>query len=134
MSASMDGDMLLHSGSPRSAAYEYMCLGRTGSGHSAEQLIQNGVRGGNCGTSDSETGDGGGNNQYGSKGRAASVDQYVHMSLTHPQSAPRTPGAASYDTQIRSYNPNRKLRRNRENYDVFTIEYGSYHLIHDYKN
>lgn len=110
--------MLLHSGSPRSAAYEYMFLARTGSGHSADQLTQNGVRGG---TSDTENGEGGGNH-YGSKGRAASVDQYVHMNLTHPQSAPRTIGDASYDTQIRSYNPNRKLRRNRENYDVFTLE------------
>lgn len=114
----MDGDMLMHSGAPRSAAYEYLFLARSGSGHSADQLMQNGGR-----TSDSETGDGGGN-PYGSKGRAASVDQYVHMSLTHPQPAPRTIGAASsYDTQLRSYNPNRKLRRNRENYDLFNIEY-----------
>lgn len=110
--------MLLHSGSPRSAAYEYMFLARTGSGHSADQLMQNGVRG----TSDSETSESVGNH-YGSTGRAASVDQYVHMSLTHPQPAPRTIGTgSSYDTQIRSYNPNRKLRRNRENYDVFTLE------------
>lgn len=119
----MDGDMLLHSGSPRSAGYEYMYLARSGNGQSAEQLVPNGSRGGVGGTSDSEIGGDGVGNTFGSKGRAASVDQYVHMSLTHPQPAPRTilPNS-SYDTQIRSYNPNRKLRRNRENYDVFTLE------------
>lgn len=124
MSASMDGDMMLHSGSPRSTAYEYMFLARTGSDNSAEHPMQNGFRGGVGGTSgDSENGEGIGNH-YGSKGRAASVDQYVHMSLTHPQPAPRmlVGTAMSTDQQIRSYNPNRKLRRNRENYDVFTLE------------
>lgn len=104
----MDGDMLFHhSGSPQSSAYEHMSLAPNGGGRGVQDTISEG-----------------GHSAYAAKGKAASVDQYVHVSAAHPVAAPRTIKGVenSADAQFRTYNTNRKLRRHPDDYDVFTLE------------
>ncbi|KAG4073307.1 hypothetical protein HA402_002652 [Bradysia odoriphaga] len=99
MSTSMDSGSEM-SKTPRTGAYEYLFLARSGAkSHSdldefeAQQI-----------------------------NRTASIDQYVMMSPSRHTQQPST-NKSSGETAFRSYNPNRKLRRNRDNY--FSMDRGT---------
>lgn len=107
MATSVDG------GSPRTGAYEYLYLARSGNG-------QNGP---------TDPSDDIVTRQFNKIGRTGSIDQYVQMRPVGangpcPQPSPRNLCVQQYEnTKLRSYNPNRKLRRSRDNYEHFSIEY-----------
>lgn len=74
--------------------------------------------------------------------RSKSVDQYVDMNIQanelqqneqKPKPAPRNLLAnVSYEnTTLKSYNPNRKLKRNRESYESFNIDFNKEKLNYD---
>lgn len=93
----------------RVGAYEYLFLARSGSKGN----------GGGGGGGDQSTHQ----NKHIIGGRTGSVDHYVQMnSPSHfPQPTPRN--IMHYENAtLRSYNPNRKLRRNRDAYESFGIE------------
>lgn len=95
---------------PRAAAYEYLFLARSGKGNNVE-MDENG--------------------QNKSTTRVGSVDQYVQMNPPQvPQAQPRhTIKLANYEnTTLRSYNPNRRLRRNRDNYENYSINNTQVHV------
>lgn len=128
----MDGGNGYMTGGRGNHNYEHLSLARSGNGSGGRtgQPVNN---------SDSETQSG---HSHNGKMRAYSIDQYVQMSSPttaaaaaargHPQAAPRTfkPTAANIgqmhqyeNMEPRSYNPNRKLRRSRDNYgEQFSIE------------
>lgn len=108
MATSVDG------GSPRTGAYEYLYLARSGGGNGQNGPID---------PNDDIVA-----RQFNKIGRTGSIDQYVQMRPVGgngpcPQPSPRNVCVQQYEnTKLRSYNPNRKLRRNRDNYEHFSIE------------
>lgn len=113
MSTSMDSGSETISTPKHPRAYEYLYLAQSGSSSGV------GGVGGDC-TIDQT-------NQSFNTNRAISIDQYVQMNPLLQQQYPPLQLLKNFssnyeNTQPRSYNPNRKLRRNLDNsYERFCI-------------